>query len=69
MARVGFRSVGLAQVLRLARAHRSDAGGGGWSWASKGGPLPSHSSPAVREAFRGCVGRFRDIFEAHKDEA
>ena len=33
-----------------------------------GRTMPSHFDPAVLEAFKGCVGRFRDIFEAHKDE-
>ncbi len=33
-----------------------------------GRTLPSHFDPAVLEAFKGRVGRFRDIFEAHKDE-
>ena len=33
-----------------------------------GRTLPSHFDPAVLEAFKGCVGRFRDIFEAHHDE-
>ena len=33
-----------------------------------GRTLPSHFDPAVLEAFKGCVGRFREIFEAHKDE-
>lgn len=30
---------------------------------------PSHFDPAVLDAFKGCVGRFRDIFEASRDEA
>ena len=34
-----------------------------------GRTMPSHFDPAVLEAFKGCVGRFRDIFEAHRDEA
>ncbi|MFH1869711.1 MAG: HD domain-containing phosphohydrolase [Pseudomonadota bacterium] len=34
-----------------------------------GRTLPSHFDPAVLAAFKGCVGRFRDIFEAHRDEA
>ena len=29
---------------------------------------PSHFDPAVLEAFKSCVGRFRDIFEAHSEE-
>ena len=33
-----------------------------------GRTMPSHFDPAVLVAFKGCVGRFRDIFEAHKDE-
>ncbi len=33
-----------------------------------GRTLPAHFDPAVLEAFKGCVGRFRDIFEAHRDE-
>ncbi len=33
-----------------------------------GRTLPSHFDPTVLEAFKGCVGRFRDIFEAHEDE-
>ena len=33
-----------------------------------GRTLPSHFDPTVLEAFKGCVGRFRDIFEAHRDE-
>ena len=33
-----------------------------------GRTLPSHFDPAVLEAFKGCAGRFRDIFEVHKDE-
>jgi putative two-component system response regulator len=30
--------------------------------------LPSHFDPAIFDSFKGCIGRFRDIFEAHKDE-
>ena len=33
-----------------------------------GRTLPSHFDPTVLDAFKGCVGRFRDIFEARKDE-
>lgn len=33
-----------------------------------GRTLPSHFDPAVLHAFKGCIGRFRDIFEAHRDE-
>jgi len=29
---------------------------------------PAHFDPAVLAAFRQCIGRFRDIFEAHADE-
>jgi len=36
--------------------------------AGDGRTMPSHFDPAVLEAFKGCVGRFRDIFEAHRDE-
>lgn len=32
-----------------------------------GRTLPSHFDPAVLAAFTGCVGRFRDIFETHRD--
>jgi len=32
-----------------------------------GRTLPTHFDPAVLEAFKGCVGRFRDIFEEHRD--
>lgn len=28
---------------------------------------PSHFDPAVLAAFKGCAGRFRDIFEAHRN--
>ena len=34
-----------------------------------GRTLPTHFDPAVLAAFKGCVGRFRDIFEAHQDES
>lgn len=34
-----------------------------------GRTLPSHFDPAVLAAFKGCVGRFGDIFEAHRDES
>jgi len=30
--------------------------------------LPSHVDPTVLEAFKGCVGCFRDIVEARKEE-
>jgi putative two-component system response regulator len=30
---------------------------------------PSHFDPAVLSAFQGCVGKFRDIFEAHREHA
>ena len=33
-----------------------------------GRTMPSHFDPAVLAAFKGCVGRFRNIFEAHQDE-
>jgi putative two-component system response regulator len=33
-----------------------------------GRTMPSHFDPAVLHAFKGSVGRFRDIFEARKDE-
>lgn len=33
-----------------------------------GRTLPAHFDPAVLNAFTGCIGRFRDIFEAHRDE-
>ena len=33
-----------------------------------GRTLPSHFDPAVLAAFKGCVGRFRDIFEARKED-
>jgi putative two-component system response regulator len=33
-----------------------------------GRSMPSHFDPAVLDAFNGCVGRFGDIFEAHKDQ-
>jgi putative two-component system response regulator len=33
-----------------------------------GRTLPSHFDPAVLGAFRSCAGRFRDIFEEHRDE-
>lgn len=36
--------------------------------AGDGRTLPSHFDPAVLESFKRCVGRFRDIFEAHNDE-
>ena len=34
-----------------------------------GRTLPSHFDPAVLATFRRCVGRFREIFEAHRDDA
>lgn len=34
-----------------------------------GRTLPAHFDPAVLEAFKGCVGRFRDIFEAHHEDS
>jgi CheY-like chemotaxis protein len=34
-----------------------------------GRTLPSHFDPAVLEAFKGCVGRCGDVFEAHHDDA
>jgi len=33
-----------------------------------GRTMPSHFDQAVLDAFKGCVGRFRDIFETHRDE-
>jgi putative two-component system response regulator len=33
-----------------------------------GRTMPSHFDPAVLTAFKGSVGRFREIFEAHRDE-
>jgi putative two-component system response regulator len=33
-----------------------------------GRTAPSHFDPAVLDAFNRCVGRFRDIYDAHKDE-
>jgi putative two-component system response regulator len=33
-----------------------------------GRTAPSHFDPAVLDAFKRCVGRFRDIYDAHKDE-
>lgn len=30
--------------------------------------LPSHFDPAVLDAFKGCIGRFREIFEVHKGD-
>jgi putative two-component system response regulator len=33
-----------------------------------GRTMPSHFDPAVLDAFKGRVGRFRDIFEARKNE-
>jgi putative two-component system response regulator len=33
-----------------------------------GRTMPSHFDPAVLAASKGCAGRFRDIFEAHKDK-
>ncbi|MCX7193447.1 MAG: response regulator [Proteobacteria bacterium] len=35
--------------------------------AGDGRTLPSHFDPAVLEAFNRCLGRFREIFEIHKD--
>jgi len=32
-----------------------------------GRTLPSHFDPAVLAAFMGCVGKVREIFEAHVD--
>ena len=32
-----------------------------------GRTMPSHFDPAVLAAFKGCAGRFLDIFEAHKE--
>lgn len=32
-----------------------------------GRTMPAHFDPAVLQAFKGCVDRFRDIFEAHRD--
>ena len=37
--------------------------------AGDGRTLPSHFDPAVLAAFKGCTGRFRDIFEAHSAES
>ena len=34
-----------------------------------GRTLPAHFDPDVLDAFKGCVGRFREIFEAHRDTA
>jgi len=34
-----------------------------------GNTMPSHFDPAVLAAFKGSIGRFHDIFEAHRDEA
>jgi len=31
--------------------------------------MPAHFDPAVLAAFKGCAGRFREIFEAHRAEA
>jgi putative two-component system response regulator len=33
-----------------------------------GRTLPSHFDPAVLAAFRGCVGRFREIFESYRED-
>jgi putative two-component system response regulator len=33
-----------------------------------GRTMPGHFDPAVLAAFKGCVGRFRDIFEAHRED-
>jgi len=33
-----------------------------------GRALPLHLDPTALEAFKGCVGRFRDIFQARRDE-
>lgn len=33
-----------------------------------GRTMPSHFDPAVLDAFKGCAGRFHEIFEAHKEE-
>jgi putative two-component system response regulator len=38
-------------------------------FAGDGRTLPSHFDPAIFDSFKGCIGRFRDIFEAHKDKA
>ena len=32
-----------------------------------GRTLPSHFDPAVLDAFRRCVERFQEIFEAHRE--
>jgi putative two-component system response regulator len=29
--------------------------------------MPSHFDPAVLDAFKSCMGKFRDIFEMHRD--
>jgi putative two-component system response regulator len=36
--------------------------------AGDGRTMPSHFDPAVLDAFKRCAGRFRDIYEAHRDE-
>ena len=33
-----------------------------------GRTMPAHFDPAVLEAFKGCVGRFGEIFEAHRED-
>jgi putative two-component system response regulator len=33
-----------------------------------GRTMPSHFAPAVLDAFKGCIGRLRDIFESHMDK-
>lgn len=33
-----------------------------------GRTMPTHFDPAVLAAFTGCVGRFREIFEAHEED-
>lgn len=30
--------------------------------------LPAHFDPRILSSFKNCIGRFRDIYEAHKDE-
>ena len=33
-----------------------------------GRTMPTHFDPAILAAFKGCVARFREIFEAHADD-